>query len=140
MRRVRPENVSSRSASKPQDALCFNRVDPNKPFCIEFLSDFDLSFDVSHLFRIYVLKCQHGQMLGSVAYYVGIIEKGSLLERLEKHRSQRNCPLFTRVHKPLGVELLSSATLRAAEGYLFMYLLGKFPHEEMRKTQIGNNF
>ena len=76
---------------------------------------------------------------GGFAYYVGFIDAVGLVEHLSKYFNfHADSARYTEVNEPLGVELLWPAKLRAAEGYLFMFVLGKLEEEAVtRHGRLG---
>ena len=107
-------------------------VSTQKVFATAFLRDFDLpAEDFGLPFRVYVLRCEQQGFRDSFCYYVGLATVEELQQRMDKHfaRDVEACK-YTAVHKPLGVELLWPARHRAAEGYLFQYVLSKFRNEK----------
>lgn len=129
MQRVRSSaGVSSVSAvALPITALPVEAASVEKSYCTQFLKDFDLPLDLELPYRVYVLRCSQARILtGGFAYYVGVIDKYGLLDRLQKHFGcHADSARFTKVNKPLGLELLWPVRSRAAEAYLFMFVLGK---------------
>ena len=71
---------------------------------------------------------------------MSLVPDEELHERMYKHSSQDIVACkYISVNKPLGVDLLWPATHRAAEGYLFLYVLNKFRCEEdvLRHVRLG---
>ena len=84
-------------------------------------------------FRVYVLRCVQKGFLGLFCYYVGLVPEEELHSRMQKHFAQDvNACKYTSVNKPVGVELFWPARRRAAEGYLFLYVLSKFVFRSRR--------
>ena len=129
MKRARSSEPSS--SAFPRATLCLDDVAADKFYRTEFLKDFDLPLNLDYPYRVFVLRCQQARILtAGFAFYVGIIDKDGVREHLEKYfyclpESAR----FTRANKPLGVELLWPAQFRAAEAYLFAFVLGKLSED-----------
>jgi len=104
------------------------------------LKDFDLPKSQGLPYRVFVLRCQQARILtGGFAYYVGVIDKDGLQGHLEQYFTCRpDSARYTRVNKPLGVELLWPVQSRAAEAYLFAFLLGKLDADAvLRHVRLG---
>ena len=114
----------------PQQALPLDQATAGKTYVTQWLSSFDLPNSISLPYRVYVLKCLRSGTLDKFVYYVGLIEKFELENRMRKHANRLSgCPRYTRVHKPLGLELLWPAASRAGEADAFAFMLAKFHGE-----------
>ena len=116
-------------------------VSTQKVFATSFLRDFDLpADDLDVPFCVYVLRCEQEGFRDLFCYYVGLVSVEDLQLRMHKHFSQdiEACK-YTSMNKPLGVELLWPARHRAAEGYLFFFVLNKFPNEKdvLQHVRLG---
>ena len=135
-----PTNTSLRQQAPSLQTLSLEEVSRQKVFATAFLAGFDLPQDLSVPFRVYVLRCEQSGFLDLYCYYVGLVPEEDLHERMEKHFAQDVVTSkFTAVNKPLGVELLWPAAHRAAEGYLFLYVLNKFHYEDdvLKHVRLG---
>lgn len=135
---------TSRSAAAaevfPTAALSLEDVTAERSYRTAFLKDFDLPRDMSLPYRVFVLRCRQPDILdGGFAYYVGFIDAAGLGEHLRKYFNRHaDSARYTKVNEPLGVELLWPAKLRAAEGYLFMFVLGKLEEDAVaRHGRLG---
>lgn len=136
----RAQSSASSSGAFPREALCLEDATVDTCFCTDFLKDFDLPKGQGLPYRVFVLRCQQARILtGGFAYYVGFIDKDGLQEHLEKYFTRRpDSARFTRVNEPLGVELLWPVQSRAAEAYLFAFLLGKLDEDAaLRHVRLG---
>ena len=132
MRRVRqgPSAANGNTSPLPQTPLPLDQATAGKTYVTQWLSAFDLPNSASLPFRVYVLRCLRAGTTDMFMYYVGLIDKLELENRMRKHAmTLSGCPRFTRVHKALGLELLWPAASRASEAYAFSFMLTKFPSE-----------
>ena len=84
------------------------------------MPEIGLKPDLEWPLRIYVLECENKKQ------YVGIVPSSKLCERLADHWAGRGAD-FTRVNKPQKVCFVHPAPNSAAEGYMYLSLLGNKP-------------
>ena len=132
MKRVRSESVASAHglvSDAPEVATAFLKREHLRADSFhrtKFMDGFDLPFDRTMDYGVYVLRCAQPGQLSIPAYYVGIALLEELFERLCKHFDQHDdSALFTKQNKPQGVEFLWPARNRSAEAYLYYFLLEK---------------
>ena len=146
MKRVRSESVLSASAlgsDAPKVATALLKREDLRAGSFhrtKFMCGFDLPFDRSMKFGVYLLRCAQPGQLTIPAYYVGIALLEDLLERLCKHFDQHDdSATYTKQNRPQGVEFLWPARSRSAEASLFYYVLEKFESEDdvLRHVLLG---
>ena len=116
-------------------ALNFGDVSSDTALWYSGIPDLGLVRDSSLPFRVYVLRCAPQKEGSPYTWYVGLVHKSKLAERLERHRL--GACHFTRVHRPLAVVLLWPVASRAAEAYVYYALVEKFPGVALQCGRLG---
>ena len=81
---------------------------------------------IRHLYRVYVIECANG------CWYVGIVHKDRLKERLLKHWAC-TAAHYTKVNVPRRIHLILPARNKAVEAYVYYALLERMPVDSARR-------
>lgn len=121
------ETLAHMTTAAITSPLALDAVTDITCFQTEFLQNHGLPSDCSLPFRVYVLRCRQALILtAGFVYYVGIIPASEIVDRIQKHKTG-NGARFTRANVPVAVELRWPALRRAAEAYIYAYLLELLP-------------
>ncbi len=95
-----------------------------------------LSDDLGAKYRIYLLRCAPQIVGGPWCWYVGVVPKEKVEQRILEQFSGQGAD-YTAVNRPVAVELVQPATGRSAEAYLFYAMVEKLPIAAVTDGRLG---